>query len=210
MHFRLVRFPVTHFAMAWDAQQTARYTVCADGSLSTVDGQPVAFNSIDDTLLHVPHLAPHVINITMPRGDVIGIKVIYRSHCWNERYDAAIHGDVPMIIMDGIRPRVFNAARFEESKALPAFLADFPSHRLYWTPADRNFGVYNATAIVNGLAYTAFFTLERERGKLDGVRHTLVMSVESAYHAPQPAAGMRVKAAIAIEAAMTGRRLKFR
>ncbi|MEF2548843.1 hypothetical protein VQ045_16920 [Aurantimonas sp. E1-2-R+4] len=187
-----------------------RFTINANGSLTADDGSAAVFKQIDHQLIHVPHLAPHVILVPMPRDDVIGIKVIYLSHCWNESYDPVRHVDAPMLIMDGIRPRVFNIVRFEESRVLPAFLADLSNHRLYWTPADRNFGVYNATTIIDGLAYTAFFTLKKERGKLSGIRHSLVMRVESAYHAPQPSVGQRVKAGAAIDAALKGKKLKFR
>lgn len=187
-----------------------RYTLNDDGTLCGQDGALYALPAIDDQLIDVPHLQPHVITVNLPRGDVIGIKVIYLSHCWNERYDPALHPDVPLLIMDGTRPRVFNSARFEESRVLPGFLGDLTTHRLYWTKADRNYGVYNATTIVNGKAYTAFFTLAKERGRLNGSRHSLSMRVESAYHAEQPSGGMKVKAAAAVDAVLTGKKLKFR
>jgi hypothetical protein len=112
-----------------------------------------------------------------------------------------------MQIMDGNRPRVFNVKRFNESKTLSTFLNELPMHRLYWTASDRNFGLYNATKIVNGTAYTVFFTLKKERGKLNGIRHSLVMRVESAYHANQPSKGKKVTAAAAIMATLQGKKI---
>lgn len=187
-----------------------RYAICSDGSLIGADGVPVLFKLIEDHVIHVPHLSPHVISFKLPRGDVIGIKVIYSSHCWSESHNPEIHSNEVMLIMDGVKPRVFDPVRFRESMCLPSFLAHLPDHRLYWTPSDRNYGVYNATALVGGVAYTAFFTLQKDRGKIGGNRHSLVMRVESAYHAYQPSKGMKVKAAAAIDAALKGGKLKFR
>ena len=90
-----------------------RYTIHADGSLTAPDGDVVIFERIDDHLIHVPHLAPHVIQVPMPRGDTIGIKVIYTSHCWNERYDLDMHGEAPMLIMDGLIPTVITNDPFD-------------------------------------------------------------------------------------------------
>jgi hypothetical protein len=187
-----------------------RYTILPDGSLNGDHGVSVALARIDDRQIHVPHLAPHIISFHLPKGDIIGIKVIYSSHCWSESYDPNRHLNAAMFIMDGSRPRVFDTVRFEESRVLNIFLNELATHQLYLTPSDRNFGVYNATTIVNGVAYTAFFTLKKERNRLDGFRHSLVMRVESAYHAPQPSRGMKIKAAAAINAALLGKKLTFR
>uniref|UniRef100_UPI003BA948E0 hypothetical protein n=1 Tax=Stappia sp. TaxID=1870903 RepID=UPI003BA948E0 len=187
-----------------------RFILEADGSLKTPDGFSIAIDRVDDQKVSVTHLVPHVIRLELPRGDTIGIKIVYSSHCWSRRHDPTSDpGDV-MLIMDGNAPRVFDIGRFANSRHLPDFLSGLASHHLYWTPSDRNYGLYNATTIVEGRAYTAFFTLRKDRGKIDGARHSLVMRVESAYHAPQPSKGMRVKAAAAIDAALRGTRLKFR
>ena len=187
-----------------------RHTLNADGSLTTEDGTVVVLSDIDAELIHVPHLAPHVVLFNMPQGDVIGIKVIYSSHCWSESYNPLIHIPLPKIIMDGAAARVFSSLRFEDSRMLGVLLNDLAYRKIYWTPSDRNFGIYNATAIIDGLAYTAFFTLRKERGKLNDKRHSVVMRIESAYHAPQPSKGMKIKAAVAIDAVLKGRKLAYR
>lgn len=187
-----------------------RYILDANGSLTTEDGTSVVFDALEDEHIHVPHLAPHVVQFNMPRGDVIGIKVIYSSHCWSEGYDPLIHNPVPMMIMDGATARVFSSSRFADSYALCVLLDDLANRRIYWTPSDRNFGIYNATVIVNGLAYTAFFTLGKERGKLNAMRHSVIMRVESAYHAPQSSKGMKISAAAAIDAALKEKKLAYR
>jgi hypothetical protein len=187
-----------------------RYTIDDTGILHDETGSPVALPTIEDQAVHVPHLAPHVIRYPLPRGDIIGVKVIYSSHCWTEAYDNGVHSPALMKIMDGTRPRVFNSVRFGESKYLEGLLQALPQHKMYLTPSERNYGVYSATEIINGSAYTAFFTLVKDRGKLAKIRHSLVMRVESAYHHPQPYKGMKVSLAVAIDKALKREKLKYR
>ncbi|WP_294646464.1 hypothetical protein [uncultured Aureimonas sp.] len=186
------------------------YILQPNGTLLDANGLPFAAAEVSDLDIAVPHLLPHVIPFVMPKGQVLGLRAIYSSHCWTEGYDPAQHVPTPMIFRDGRKARVFNQQRFDDSKGLAELLSGLAERRVYWTPSDRNFGVYNATAIVDGVAYTAFFTLTKERGRVDGVRYHLTMGVESAYRAEQPSAGMKLKAAAAVDAAMNGRRLVYR
>ncbi len=187
-----------------------RFVLTADGSMTSPDGKEVTATVIDDRFIDVPHLRPHVMQVPLPKGDTIGIKLVYSSHCWSARYDQALHGAPACLMMDGAVARIFDAERFRLSQILPDMLSDLASHRLYWTPADRNYGVYNASALIDGVAYTAFFTLKKDRGKIGGCRHSLVMRIESAYRAPQPSKGMRIKFAAAIDHALRGSKPKYR
>lgn len=191
------------------ARQPRLYLLNPDGSLTDENGRILIQETVSDHLIRVPHLNPHVIAFSMPRGDIIGIKVIYQSHCWNVNFKEEMIGP-RTIIMDGNRRRVFRSDRYEESRSLPALLMNLGRQRVYWTPADRNFGIYSATSISNGIAYTAFFTLAKERGRLQGSRHSLVMRVESAYPARQPARGMKVSPAAAIHACLKDKKLRYR
>lgn len=187
-----------------------RFTLTDSGLLIAADNTVCEADSVADVAIHVPHLSPHVITVRLPRDELIGIKVIYSSHCWCERYDEVRHGAARPLILDGGRNRVFDASRYTKSKTLPAFLENLGEHRIYITPADRNFGAYNASVMEGGVSYTVFFTLGKDRGKLAGTRHSLVLRVESAYLAPQPSLGRKVTWAAAVSAALRGRKLGFR
>ncbi len=114
-----------------------------------------------------------------------------------------------MQIMDGIRPRAFCPDRYGASAALGGLLANLPRNRLYLTPSDRNYGIYNATTILpDGTAYTAFFTLKPRKGRFDGIRHKLRLFVESAHYRPQPEDGQKVNVAAIIGQALQGKRVK--
>ena len=189
-----------------------RYILNYDGTL-TNNGELISLNDgVADNLIHVPHLAPHVIQIAMPRGENIKIKIIYSSHCWSEEYKQEEHilKKPSILVFDNAKRRIFNKDRFEKSKILPEFLAQLPSHKLYLTPSDRNYGVYNASKIVDDCVYTAFFTLKKNKGRLNRIRHSLLMRVESAYVIPQPSKGMKTKISVAIDKALKGEKLKYR
>jgi len=164
-----------------------RFELSSSGQITSQDGIALDLYEVNDQHVHVAHLAPHIIVVHLPQGDQIGIKVVYSSHCWTKRYDPNLH-EQQTLFMDGDRPRVFDSVRYNESMILPEFLAELAVHRLYFTPSHRNFGLYNATTIANGTAYTAYFTLKKDRGKLKGLRHSIAMRIESAYSAPQPKA----------------------
>ncbi len=186
-----------------------RYILNDNGTL-TRNEELIFLKEVTDNSIHVPHLAPHVIKIAMPRGEYIKIKIIYSSHCWSSIYDCEQHNFKPMIIMDNFQKRVFDVERFKGSKKLPEFLTQLSNHRLYLTPSDRNYGVYNASMIIDDFAYTVFFTMKKNKGKLNGIRHSLLMRVESAYHAPQPSKGMKVNIFAVIDKALKGEKLKYK
>jgi hypothetical protein len=182
----------------------------ANGSLASHDGVVNAHAVIDASLITVSHLSPHVIEYTLPRGSVVGVKVIYSSHCWTRSYDDQIHAGQVRII-DGTRPRAYCPARHQASFRLRSLLENLPHNRLYITLAERNYAVYNATAVLpDGTAYTAFFTLSRDNGKLDKTKHKLRMRVESAYQLAQPAPGQKIGLAYALSTALNGEKPKVR
>ena len=186
-----------------------RYAVAADGTLTDTSGIGVTPAEIADTRLHVPHLAPHILTLTLPKGDRVNIIVGYSSHCWTRTFDPAAHAG-QMQIMDGIRPRAFCPDRYAASTALGGLLANLHRNRLYLTPSDRNYGTYNATTILaNGTAYTAFFTLKPHKGRFDGIRHKLRLYVESAHQRSQPEDGQKVKVAVIIGQALQGKKVKY-
>ena len=186
-----------------------RYTVAADGTITDASGTLITCAEIPDTSLHVPHLAPHILTLTLPKGDQVNILVVYSSHCWTRTYDPAIHAG-QMRIMDATRPRAFCPDRYAASVALGDLLENLPNNRLYLTRSDRNYGTYNATTILDdGTAYTAFFTLKPHKGRFDGIHHKLRLYVESAHHRPQPEDGQKVKVAAIISKALKGETVKY-
>jgi len=186
-----------------------RYTVAADGTITDTSGALITPAKIPDTRLHVPHLAPHILTLTLPRGDRVNILVVYSSHCWTRTFDPVTHAG-QMRIMDNTRPRVFCPDRYAASVALGGLLANLPNNRLYLTRSDRNYGTYNATTILsNGTAYTAFFTLKPKKGRFDGIRHKLRLYIESAHHRPQPEGGQKVNVAAIVSKALEGEMVKY-
>jgi hypothetical protein len=186
-----------------------RHRVAADGTLTDINGAVVSPAEIESTHLHVPHLAPHILTIALPKGDVVNLIVEYSCHCWTKSFDDAAHAG-QMKIMDGIRPRAFCPDRFIASIALSKLLTTLPQNRLYLTPSDRNYGTYNATMMLtDGTAYTAFFTLKTNKGRFDGIRHKLRLYVESAHHRPQPEDGQKVNIAVIVGQALKGKKVKY-
>ena len=186
-----------------------RYTVAADGTLTDASGTLITCAEIQDINLHVPHLAPHILTLTLPKGDRVNILVVYSSHCWTRTYDPVTHAG-QMRIMDATRPRAFCPNRYAASVALGDLLANLHRNRLYLTPSDRNYGTYNATTILDdGTAYTAFFTMKPKKGRFDGIRHKLRLYVESAHHRPQPEDGQKVKVSAIISKALKGETVKY-
>jgi hypothetical protein len=186
-----------------------RYSVSDTGILTDETGAVVSRANILDTRLHVPHLAPHILTLTLPKGDTVNIVVYYSSHCWTRTYDTEEHAG-HMKIMDASRPRAFCPDRYAASIVLPDLLANLSQNKLYLTPSDRNYGTYNATAILeDGTAYTAFFTLKSKKGRFDGIRHKLRLYVESAHHRPQPENGQKVSIAVIVSKALKGEKVKY-
>lgn len=186
-----------------------RHVVGPDGTLRDTCGAEVTAQVIESTHLHVPHLAPHVLTVDLPKGDRVNILVEYSCHCWTRTFDPAAHAG-QMQIMDGTRPRAFCPLRFAASVDLATLLGTLPQNRLYLTPSDRNYGTYNATMMLDdGTAYTAFFTLRPHKGRFDGIRHKLRLYVESAHHRPQPENGQKVKIAVVISQALMGKKVKY-
>ncbi|PHQ69215.1 MAG: hypothetical protein COB93_08620 [Sneathiella sp.] len=186
-----------------------RLHVAPNGSLTDSKGATLAPAEIADTRLHVPHLAPHILTLTLPKGDRVNMLIGYSSHCWTRTFDDTLHtGQVR--IMDGIRPRAFCPDRYAASTDLHGLLDNLHRNRLYLTPSDRNFGSYNATTILpDGTAYTAFFTLKLHKGRFDGIRHKLRLYVESAHHRPQPEPGQKVNVAVIVSQALKGDKVKY-
>jgi hypothetical protein len=185
-----------------------RHLVAANGTLTDTNGMAVVAEVIENTRLHVGHLAPHILTVTLPRGDNVNILVEYSCHCWTEEFDAATHVG-QMKIMDGTYPRAFCQQRFAASIDLATLLNTLPQNRLYLTLSDRNYGTYNATMLrPDGTAYTAFFTLQARKGRFGGIRHKLRLFVESAYHRPQPEDGQKVNIAVIVGQALKGKKVK--
>jgi len=186
-----------------------RFTVAADGSLSDNGAAIVAPAQIEHSRLQVEHLAPHILTITLPKGERVNILVVYSCHCWSEGFQDTKH-DGQMKIIDGTRSRAFCPDRFIASKNLRELLEGLPRNKIYLTRSDRNYGTYNATKIFeDGTAYTAFFTLKAQKGRFDGIRHKLRLFVESAYSCPQPEVGQTVKAAVMVGQALKGTKVKY-
>ena len=186
-----------------------RYRLNSDGKLS-LENKIITLSEVEDTKINILHLTPHIIQFDMPRGDIIKAKVIYSSHCWSKKFDPNIHDSSLMKILDNRQARIFCNTRYEQSKKLPNLISNLHRHRLYLTSSKRNYGAYNATMIFNGLSYTAFFTIKKERGRLNKIRYSLLIYVESAYNAEQPCKGSKVKIYAAINSALRGKKLRYR
>jgi hypothetical protein len=187
-----------------------RLTLHPDGPLLGPDGQPFQGQQVDARLIDVAHLAAHVVSYALPQGDVVKVLVQYSCHCWTSAHDPVQHaGQVQ--IMDGTRARVQDPVRLQASVALSQLIASLDRHRIYVTASDRNYGVYNAAFVTeDGTAYTAFFVLRPQKGRFDGIRHSLGLFVESAYHAQQPQVGSKTSLTAVLAAALKGDKVKYR
>lgn len=165
-------------------------------------------------MVDVPHLAPHVMTVTMPQGDLVKIRVAYSCHCFTEGHDQEKHQGDQVVIMDGQRPRVFDQRRYDLSRTLPALIAGLPDHRVYMLPPKQrrepNFTAFDAQVeLEDGLVYRVFFVLRDKRGREGKVRHRLELFVESAYPTTKDVKGMRIKFVTLVGATLRGEKIPY-
>lgn len=186
------------------------FTVTPAGVITHSDGTPCLLDEVDATEVSVPHLGSHVESWTLPKGEDVNVLISYSCHCWTSQHDPAFHGSEQRI-MDGVRARVCDLARFEASAELPDLVKSLDRHRIYVTGSERNYGAYNMSFVAaDGLAYTAFFIIRPKRGRFNGVRHRLQLTVESAYHTVQPQLGSKTSLRAALSAGLQGKMVKYR
>lgn len=184
-----------------------------EGKLTRIDDGSAAFiPSVDHSVIRAPHLDAHVLAFpfTVDDADEIKILIRYSCHCWSRGLE---DGERPAgtVFMDGKRARVFDPDRYEASLHLPELLRGLPTNRIYVTRSDRNYGVYNARLVnPDGHAYTAYFQLKNRKGRFDGIRHKLELTVESAYAKAQPEPGGKTGFKAVIAKALHGRTVKYR
>lgn len=180
------------------------------GLIIKADGSEYTEPTIMATEIAVSHLTPHVQRWTLPKGDECGVLVRYSCHCWTSQHDPIYHM-AEIQIMDGTRARVCDQARFQASQDLPALMKTLDQHRIYVTASERNYGVYNAAFVAaDGLAYTAFFMIRNGKGRFEGARHSLILTVESAYHTVQPQKGTKTSLIAVISNALQGKTVRYR
>lgn len=186
------------------------FILCQGGALKDQSGDLILPSEISVAYVSAPHLSSHLAAYELPKGDIVKVRVIYSSHCWSRAYDAEHSGQIRFL--DGLRPRGFCEDRYRLSFSLRELIEGLPTHKIYMTAAERNFGAYCATKILSdGTAYTAFFTLRGDKGRFDGARHRLTLYVESAYMCPQPdQTGQKTGFPALINSALTGRPLTFK
>lgn len=186
------------------------YTLTLAGTLIQADGSPFPHDAVDAGDINVAHLKPHVETWTLPKGEPVKVLIGYSCHCWTSQHDPAYHRG-ELRIMDGIRARVCDMVRLEASTELPGLIRSLDRHRIYVTASERNYGAYNTAFVApDGLAYTAYFIIRQDKGRFDGVRHKLRLTVESAYHTVQPQQGSKVSLRAALSAGLHGRMVKYR
>lgn len=192
-----------------------RYTMDDKGQFLDSDGKPVICESVEADRLQVSHLLPHIIVINLPDGRDVKILIEFSCHCWTVSHADCPIGGQPKI-MDGIRARAFNYDRYQASLQLGNLFQNLLRNKIYLTPSDRNFAMYNARFVVKGSAYFAFFTAENRKGRHfddkfpNGIRHAMRIYVESAYMHEQPSKGTVVKGAALIGKTLKGEKIKYR
>ena len=187
----------------------ASFTLSGLGQVYQENGDLYTDPQIDANEVKVPHLLPHIVRFTLNKGDKINILVRYTSHCWTfAPKEASSHPR--LIFMDGKRPRIFDPDRYARSFSLPDLIVNLDKHRIYLSGRERNYGCYNATLITDGVAYTAFFTLERNKGRFDNIRYKLLMRIESAYIRQQPQKGTKASLSAIIAKAQEGKVVNYR
>jgi hypothetical protein len=187
-----------------------RYVISENGLIMQSDGQPCTLSRIDAQHISVTHIYPHVETFRLDENDAVKVLIQYSCHCWTCGWEDALHaGQVK--IMDATRPRAFDPVRHDASVHLSNLMRDLPQNRIYVTRSDRNYGCYNATLPdENGHFYTAYFTLKRDKGRFNGIRHQFHLIVESAYPRVQQEAGMKTSFRAIVGKAREGKMVKYR
>ena len=187
-----------------------RYRLDSDGQLNGEDGSTWDDGRIDADHIEVLHPVPHVVTFdvgTNKQSDCAKVLVRYSCHCWSSEWDDERSAG-KIRIKDGARERSFDPVRFNASRDLPALIKALQQIPVYATRSERNYGCYNAAHLdEEGTAYTAYFTMRPQRGKFNGIRHTLLLQVESAYLRDQPEEGRSKTSLRAIISASRQRRL---
>ena len=187
-----------------------RYRLESDGQLYDEDGNTWDDDRIDADHIEIPHLVPHVVTFDVGakgQSDWAKVLVRYSCHCWSAKWDDNCSTG-KIRIMDGVRERSFDPDRFNASLNLPDLINSLLEIPVYVTRSERNYGCYNPAHLgEEGKAYTAYFTMRRKSGKFDGIRHTLLLQVESAYPRAQPEEGRSKTSLRAIIAASRNSRV---
>ena len=91
------------------------YILAADGKILDQRDNTVVEDvvQVEENLISVPHLAPFVFSVYLPKGDSVKIRVAFSCHCFTEALDKSKHVG-QAVIMDHLRPRAFDqiALRF--------------------------------------------------------------------------------------------------
>lgn len=179
------------------------------GQVHRCNGDLFTDLQVDANQVEVTQLLPHIVRFTLKKGEEVNILVRYSCHCWTcAPKEASPHSR--LIFMDGNRPRIFDPDRYTRSFSLPDLIANLDKHRIYLSGRERNYGCYNATLTTDGVAYTAFFTLERNKGRFDNKRYKLLMRIESAYTRQQPQKGSKASLSAIIAKAQEGKVVNYR
>lgn len=188
-----------------------QYRITEGGVLLPIGCEDFTGQEIDANLVSADHLASNVETYTLSKGDLVKVLVSYSCHCWSSAYDPASHTSDLIRINDGAQQRVHDPARHELSYQLPELIRQLTHHNVYVTASERNYGCYNAKVLAaDGLFYTAYFTVRRDKGRFNGIRHSLRLNVESAYLRVQPDHGSRTSINAIVAAALDGRVIKYK
>ena len=189
---------------------TMRYRLDLDGQLYDEEGKTWNGGRIDADQIEVPHLVPHVVTFDVCTKEQIErakVLVRYSCHCWSSKWETECSAG-GIRIMDGARERSFDPVRFSASSGLPALIMALPEAQVYVTRSERNYGCYDIAHLgEDGLAYTAYFTMRPQKGRFNGIRHNLLLQVESAYPRAQPEEGWSKTSLRAIIAASRNSRV---
>ena len=142
----------------------------------TVAGQEIAFDHLEPFSLVVP---------TATKAAGVRIDVVFSNHCFSETFDAEVHLGGEVDVWDRDKRRVFDQARYDLSKALPAIIQGLPTSAVFLTP-ESNFVRITLPGGAAGAEYRMFFRITKaEKGSGSDLR----LRVESAYN---PTAGQAV------------------
>lgn len=128
--------------------------------------------------IDIGHLAPMSLGCPcIEIGREIAVGVIFRNHCYTEKFDPEKHDRSDIIHYDAEdRPRAFCPTRHKLSLRLPQLITQLPTRKVQQTSVARNY-VYSVPIEFEGTIYQIFFMLQRQKqAGLD-----LRLTVESAY-----------------------------